>query len=230
MRRSSRVVSILAVILLAAATLGPWITSAHPGHWGKGARDQIEATRARLNLALNHTIAYLDVIKSRIEMLEARGENPPVGSDDLQADIDELESLKLELEKARSKEEILAVARDLGSTWVRVRGDARYAKVFIMQRHLSRNLERMEEFSERMNDRIRALERRGVDARDLRLELSRFNHHIEAARDEYNRGVWFYEKGDLVNANRCFRDAYHDLIAAKNILKPLIRAYMRISE
>ncbi|MHC1573674.1 MAG: hypothetical protein ACXQTJ_04425 [Candidatus Syntropharchaeales archaeon] len=187
---------------------------------------QIEETKAYIERALNYMIAYLEAVKARIEVLEEQGANPRLGSSDLQQDINELEALKVELEGCETKEEVLEVAKRARFLWIDIKGDTRYSIGFIAHHQLGSRIDQMETFSTAMDARINAIEERGEDVSDLRERLSRFNYHVESARDEYNEGVRRYERDEFRDANNHFRNAQRHLILANRILKPLVRAYM----
>jgi hypothetical protein len=120
---------------------------------------------------------------------------------DLQQDIDELEALKIELEACETKEEVLEVAKKARYLWIDIKEDTRYSIGFIAHHQLGSRIDQMETFSTAMDARIDALEGGDEDVSDLRARLSRFNYHVESARDEYNEGVRRYERGELRDAN-----------------------------
>ena len=192
------------------------------------AQNQMERAKAYIERALNYMIAYLEAVKARIEALEDGGAEPRVSSSDLQEDIDALEALKVELENCETKEEILELAKKARSAWIEIEKDTRYCVGFNAYHRLGKNIDRMEAFSKEMNARIDALEEEGKNISDLQASLSRFNYHVESARDGYNEGVSLYEEGELRDANNHFRNAQRHLISANRILKPLVRDYMRM--
>ncbi|OFV67849.1 MAG: conserved hypothetical protein, secreted [Candidatus Syntrophoarchaeum caldarius] len=250
MKRRSGVVSIVLVALLVFTLFTPLVVSASHVHRvdrrysdarakyldtrekyqrferSDPNKDQIGQAKAYVENVLDYLIAYLEMVKAKIEVLEENGARPRVSSSNLQADIDELEAFKIELEGCETKDEVLEVVKRIRSSWAGINEDVRYCTNFISYYQIGRNIERMEAFSAGMGVRLDALESAGVDVSDLRAYLSEFDRHLESARDEYNTGLRFYEEDELRDASSHFRNAQKHLILANRILKVMVRAYM----
>lgn len=147
--------------------------------------DLKNATKDFLLRTIGYTILRLEVLEDRAIRAEEGDFALFIFSDNIEDYINQLESLKDDVEAADTREEFQAVFREIRDIWQHVDLESRYFILGIANNRVDSFLERGESISDRIEGEIERLEEAGVDTSELERLLGEYNEALDKAKDSH---------------------------------------------
>ncbi|MCZ7384594.1 MAG: hypothetical protein O8C63_07580 [Candidatus Methanoperedens sp.] len=135
-----------------------------------------------LQKAINHTISYLDVLKSRVEKPENQGIIPFNVSANADAHIAELELLRTKVQQDNTTEALRADNNELKNIYSRIRLETQYDFAILLDNTISKFIAKSDNVSARLNTEIQNLKSNGTDTSNLEAIAANFTNLMQEAR------------------------------------------------
>ena len=136
-----------------------------------------------LEKAINHTISYLDVLKSRMERPENQGIIPFNVSANADVHIAELEQLRTKVEQDNTTEALRADNTELKNIYSRIRLETRYDFAILLDNSIDKFITKSDNVSARLNATIQNLKSNGTNTSKLEAIAANFMNLMQEARD-----------------------------------------------
>jgi len=148
----------------------------------KSKADLVLKAQEYLETAINHTISYLDVLKSRAEKPENQGIIPFNVSTNIDAHIAELEQLRTKVEQDNTTEEFRADNTELKNIYSRIRLETQYDFAILLDNSIDTFITKSDNVSARLNTEIQNLKSNGTDTSNLEAIAANFTNLMQEAR------------------------------------------------
>jgi hypothetical protein len=153
----------------------------------KSKADLVLKAQDYLERAINHTISYLDVLKSRAEKPENQGIIPFNVSTNIDAHIAELEQLRTKVEQDNTTEALRADNTELKNIYSGIRLETQYDFAILLNNKIGNFITKSDNVSARLNAEIQKLKSNGTDTSSLEAIAANFTNLMqEAAADQNN--------------------------------------------
>lgn len=147
-------------------------------------RDELkERTRDYIERAIDHTIAYLQVLKSRVELSENRGAVPFDASKTIDAHIAQLEQLKSKVQKATTVAELRDAHKELKDMWIKIRLETRYYLELILDHRLDQFIIKADNVSVKLDSATERLKAQNKDVNVLQGDTAEYRAKLAEAKD-----------------------------------------------
>ncbi|SNQ61851.1 hypothetical protein [Candidatus Methanoperedens nitratireducens] len=141
-----------------------------------------EKARNYVERAINHTIAQLGVLKSRIELSENKGVIPFDASKNIDAHIAELEQLRTKVQQATTFQELRDAHKELKDQWVKIRLETRYYLEILINHRVDEFITRAENVSTKLDTAIENAKAENKDVSRLQDDASRYKALVAEAK------------------------------------------------
>lgn len=215
-----------------------WIAARNTYRQLRG-KEHLENAKAKarnfLTAVCNRGIAYLNWIKIKIENWPNFSEEQKQAIiDEIESNIQALESKKEEVTNATTKQEFVVVANSILNKWKEVRVSVKRVTGRILIARVNYVINSAERLRDRIEGRIEILEESGKDVSELRNWLSDFSQKIELAKQKREQAkekflsIKTIKEADqffiaannfLKEANSYLRSAYHSLVKIVNEMR-----------
>ncbi len=149
----------------------------------KKSKEDLELTaQDYLEKAINHTISYLDVLKSRVEKPENQGIIPFNVSANADAHIAELELLRTKVQQDNSTEALRADNNELKNIYSRIKLETQYDFAILLDNTISKFITKSDNVSAKLNTEIQKLKSNGTNTSDLEAIAADFSNMMQEAR------------------------------------------------
>ncbi|MCZ7381155.1 MAG: hypothetical protein O8C64_06250 [Candidatus Methanoperedens sp.] len=149
----------------------------------KKSEEDLELTaQDYLEKAINHTISYLDVLKSRVEKPENQGIIPFNVSANADAHIAELELLRTKVQQNNTIEALRADNTELKNIYSRIRLETQYDFAILLDNTISKFIAKSDNVSAKLNTEIQNLKSNGTDTSGLEAIAANFTNLMQEAR------------------------------------------------
>lgn len=146
-------------------------------------KDQLVlTTRNYLEKAINHTISYLDVLKSRVEKPENQGIIPFNVSTNADAHVAELEQLRTKVEQDNTTKALSLDNTELKKIYSRMRLETQYDFAILLDNTINKFIAKSDNVSAKLNTEIQKLKSNGTDTSDLEAIAANFTNLMQEAR------------------------------------------------
>ncbi len=227
------------------------------------AQDAFEKARARLkNLneseelklkakdyllrLIDHTVAHLEVLKTRVEQREEKGIIPFDASAVIDAHITQLGQIRAKVEAATTYKDYVAAHRELQELWVKIRLETRYYVGIVLNYRIDKFINKTDNVTERMEAAIKRLKDKGIETSKLEDDEARFKEIVQEAKADQQKTVDLFavhngfandgtvasaEKARdfLKQADKSQRDTIKDLKDASKAVLKFVRDFRQIS-
>ncbi len=149
----------------------------------KSKEELILKTKEYLERAIDHTVSYLEVLKSRAENSENIGIIPFDVSKNIDAHIAQLEQLRTKVQQANTTKELAEDHRELKDLVIKIRLETRYDFGILLNNRIETFITKADNTSTRIDAAIQKLKTQGKDTVKLEDEAARFNALVKEARD-----------------------------------------------
>lgn len=149
--------------------------------------DLVLKTQDYLEKAINHTISYLDVLKSRAEKPENQGIIPFNVSTNADAHIAELEQLRTKVEQDNTTEELRADNNELKDKYAGIRLETQYDFAILLDNTIGKFITKSDNVSARLNVEIQNLKSKGKDTSNLEAIAANFTNLMQEARADQQK-------------------------------------------
>lgn len=139
-----------------------------------------------LEKAINHTISYLDVLKSRAEKPENQGILPFNVSANVDAHIAELEQLRTKVEQDNTTEALRADNTELKNIYSSIRLETQYDFAILLDNTINKFIAKSDNVSAKLNTEILKLKSNGTNTSDLEAIAANFTNLMQEARAGQN--------------------------------------------
>ncbi|MCZ7393361.1 MAG: hypothetical protein ABOK23_01515 [Candidatus Methanoperedens sp.] len=151
----------------------------------KSKEDLVLKAKDYLGKAIDHTISYLDVLKSRAEKSENKGIIPFDVSNNIDAHVAELEQLRTKVQQDNTTEELRADNKELTDIYARIRLETRYDIAILLDNTTGKFIAKSDNVSARLAAAIQNLKSKGKDTSNLEAIAANFTNLMqEAAADQ----------------------------------------------
>ncbi len=148
----------------------------------KSKDELVLTTREYLETAINHTISYLDVLKSRAEKPENQGIIPFNVSTNADAHVAELEQLRTKVEQDNTTEEFRADNTELKNIYSGIRLETQYDFAILLDNTIGKFITKSDNVSARLNVEIQNRKSNGTDTSNLEAIAANFTNLMQEAR------------------------------------------------
>lgn len=149
--------------------------------------DLVLKTQDYLEKAINHTISYLDVLKSRAEKPENQGIIPFNVSTNADAHVAELEQLRTKVEQDNTTEELRADNNELKDKYAGIRLETQYDFAILLDNTIGKFITKSDNVSARLNVEIQNLKSKGKDTSSLEAIAANFTNLMQEARADQQK-------------------------------------------
>lgn len=139
-------------------------------------------TKDYLIRAIDQTITHLEVLKSRVELRENKGIIPFNASGIIEAQITQLEDMKVKVDKAQTAKDFIAIHSELKDMWVKIRLETRYYVGIVLNYRIDNFLSKADNVSVKMDEAIKRLENESINTDKLKEEADKFDNIIADAK------------------------------------------------
>lgn len=199
--------------------------------------DLKEGYRNYLVRANDHFVAYLEVLKYRLETAED-GVITFDASGNIDAYVKELEQIRAEIKKADTGRDLINITRELRDVWLEIRLSTKYYLGILWNQRVGNLLEKADNVSARVSDEIQKLKAAGKDTSELEAKLAKYNELIGKAEVSHKKAEELYAtpKGfdangkvtDVKQAEQFLRDANKLLTETNRYLKEAYKVLREI--
>ncbi len=147
----------------------------------KSKADLVLKAQDYLERAINHTISYLDVLKSRAEKPENQGIIPFNVSTNIDTHIAELEQLRTKVEQDNTTEALTADNTELKNIYSGIRLETQYDFAILLNNKIGNFITKSANVSERLNTTIQNLKSNGTDTTNLEAISANFSSLMQEA-------------------------------------------------
>lgn len=141
-----------------------------------------EITKEYIKRAIDHTIAYLQVLKSRVENSENRGAVPFNASETIDAHIAQLEQLKSKVQEATTVAELRDAHKELKDTWFKIRLETRYYLELILDHRLDQFIIKADNVSEKLDSAIEKMKAQNKSVAVLQEDAEEYRAKLAEAK------------------------------------------------
>lgn len=146
-------------------------------------RDELkERTREYIERAIDHTIAYLQVLKSRVEHSENRGAITFNASGTIDAHIAQLELLKAKVQNATTVAELRDAHKELKDLWTNIKLETRYYFELILDHRLDQFIIRADNVSAKLDSAIETQKAKNKDVAVLQEDATEYRARLAEAK------------------------------------------------
>jgi len=151
----------------------------------KSKEDLVLKTQDYLEKAIDHTVSYLGVLKSRAEKSENIGVIPFNVPNNIDAHVAELEQLKTKVQQDNTTEELRADNKELKTIYDKIRLETRYDFGILLNNRIGTFITKSDNVSARLNAAIQNLKSNNKDTSTLEAIATNFTNLMqEAAADQ----------------------------------------------
>ena len=205
-----------------------------------------EKTKDYLIRAIDQTVSHLEILKYRVELRENKDIIKFDASSNIEAQITQLEGMKVKVEQAETAREFIAINNELKDLWVNIRLETRYYVGIVLNYRSNIFLSKVDNVSIKMDEAIKRLEKEGIDTASLKAEAEKFDSIVAAAEQNQQKTDDLFEvhdgfasDGTVSNANaaREFlrqgdsmqRDTVKKLKDAAKQLKEFVKEFRKLA-
>ena len=153
----------------------------------KSKGDLVLKAREYLETAINHTISYLDVLKSRAEKPGNQGIIPFNVSANADSHIAELEQLRTKVEQDNTTEALRADNTELKNIYSGIRLETQYDFAILLDNSIGKFITKSDNVSARLDAEIQKLKSNGTDTSGLEAIASNFTNLMQEARSNQQK-------------------------------------------
>ncbi len=203
-------------------------------------------TKDYLIRAIDQTVSHLEILKYRVELRENKGIIPFDASGNIEAQITQLEGMKVKVEQAQTAKDFIAIHNELKDLWIKIRLETRYYVGIVLNYRSNVFLSKVDNVSVKMDEAITRLENEGIDTTKLKLEDAKFDslvvdskHNQQKTDDLFEIHNGFATDGTVSDANaaREFlrqgdgmqRDTVRKLKDAAKQLKDFVKEFRKLA-
>jgi len=171
-------------------------------------------TKDYLLRAIDQTISHLEILKYRVELRENKDIIKFDASVTIEAQISQLEGMKVKVEQAETAQDFRAIYSELKDLWVNIRLETRYYIGIVLNYRINTFLEKVGNVSIKMDDAITKLENKGIDTTKLKKEADKFDSIVAEAEANQQK------TDELFDLHKGFVDGkVTDISAAREFLR-----------
>ncbi|MGB8217607.1 MAG: hypothetical protein WCE94_09945 [Candidatus Methanoperedens sp.] len=148
----------------------------------KSKTDLVLKAQEYLETAINHTISYLDVLKSRAEKPENQGIIPFNVSANADSHVAELEQLRTKVEQDNTTEALRADNTELKNIYSGIRLETQYDFAILLDNSIGKFITKSDNVSAKLNTEIQKLKSNGTDTSKVEAIASNFTNLMQEAR------------------------------------------------
>lgn len=203
-------------------------------------------TKDYLIRAIDQTVSHLEILKYRVELRENKDIIKFDASSNIEAQITQLEGMKVKVEHAETAGEFIAINNELKDLWVKIRLETRYYVGIVLNYRSNIFLSKVDNVSVKMDEAITRLENEGIDTASLKAEAEKFDSIVADAKQNQQKTDDLFEvhdgfasDGTISNANaaREFlrqgdgmqRDTVKKLKEAAKQLKDFVKEFRKLA-
>lgn len=173
-----------------------------------GSREELKIkTKDYLIRAIDQSISHLEILKDRVELRENKGIIPFDASGNIDAQITQLEGMKVKVEQAETTRDFIAINDELKDLWVKIRLETRYYVGIILNYRSNVFLSKVDNVSVKMDEAITRLENEGIDTTKLKAEDAKFDSIVADAKQNQQKTDDLFEVHDGFASNGTVSDA-----------------------
>lgn len=212
----------------------------------KSKEELILKTKEYLERAIDHTVSYLEVLKSSAENSENIGIIPFDVSKNIDAHLAQLEQLRTKVQQANTTKELAEDHRELKDLVIKIRLETRYDFDILLNNRIETFITKADNISTRIDAAIQKLKTQGKDTVKLEDEAARFNALVKEARDAQQKTndlfanhSGFASNGTVTNnkdaeaflrqADNSQKETIKKLKEASRQLQDFVREYRKLS-
>ncbi len=151
-------------------------------------------TKDYLLRAIDQTISHLEILKDRVELRENKDIIKFDASGTIEAQISQLEGMKVKVEQAETTQDFRAIYTELKGMWVHIRLETRYYIGIVLNYRINNFLEKVDNVSIKMDEAITKLENKGIDTTKLKKEADKFDSIVADARTNQQKTDDLFEE------------------------------------
>jgi len=181
----------------------------------------LEKARTFLLKGIDRLVKYLEWIRARAEVVGGitEGERTAVLAE-IDSDITGLNNLKPAVEAAADRTQLAESAKKIRDQWLEVRPGAKRIVGQILAAKINYVLEKAENVSARISEKISALKTAGKDTSALEDWLAKFNNNINLAREKYEAAKQKFQAiSSVQDADALFREGHQFIKDAAQYLR-----------
>jgi uncharacterized protein YktA (UPF0223 family) len=203
-------------------------------------------TKDYLIRAIDQTISHLEILKYRVELRENKDIIKFNASNNIEAQITQLEEMKVKVEQAGTPRDFIAINTELKDMWVNIRLETRYYIGIVLNYRSNIFLSKVDNVSLKVDEAITKLENEGIDTTKLKAEAAKFDSIVADAKQNQQKTDELFDSHDGfdsygnvkdVNAAREFlrqgdgmqRDTVKKLKEAAKQLKDFVKEFRKLA-
>ncbi|MCX9024875.1 MAG: hypothetical protein OIN85_02125 [Candidatus Methanoperedens sp.] len=152
----------------------------------KSKEDLVLKAQDYIEKAINHTISYLDVLKSRVEKPENQGIIPFNVSANADAHVAELEQLRTKVEQDNTTKALSLDNTELKNIYSGIRLETQYDFAILLDNTINKFISKSDNVSAKLNTEILKLKSNGTNTSDLDAIAANFTNLMQEARAGQN--------------------------------------------
>jgi len=180
----------------------------------------INKTKVFLSNAVNKGINNLELVKKWIDKINISEEKKEELISTIDIHISNLEGLMDDIEAIETKEDAIAISKQIRAEWTSARVAVKKAVGLAMVHRTDFVINRLEVLADKLQQRIDSLKAEGKETAQMQDLLDNFNDHLETAKEKYELAKQkFSEISDVGDANKLFAEGRQFLREAHQQLK-----------
>lgn len=164
-------------------------------------------TKDYLIRAIDQTVSHLEILKDRVGLRENKSIIQFDASGNLDAQIAQLEGMKVKVEQAETAKDFIAINNELKDLWVKIRVETRYYIGIVLNYRSNIFLSKVDNVSVKMDDAITRLENEGIDTTKLKEEDAKFDSIVADAKQNQQKTDDLFETHDGFASDGTVSDA-----------------------
>jgi hypothetical protein len=157
--------------------------------------------------AIDQTISHLEILKYRVELRENKGIIPFDASGNIDAQITQLEDMKVKVEQAETTRDFITINNELKDLWVKIRLETRYYIGIVLNYRSNVFLSKVDNVSVKMDEAITRLENESIDTTKLKEEAAKFDSIVADAKQNQQKTDALFETHDGFASDGTVSDA-----------------------
>ena len=180
--------------------------------------------QAFLQKQIERMISHLELVRSKVESMEVLGDEEKILIlADLDVDIATLEEIKARAENVTDAAELRNLSIEVKDAWLDSRKGVARAVGKIERAHEENVVEKVQNFTRRIENAMFQLEKRGIDTVEANALLDAYKNHLQLAKDELDAAREQFAAGNVTEGRNHVRASHRHVVEAHSELKGVVR-------
>ncbi len=180
--------------------------------------------QAFLQKQIERMISHLELVRSKVESMEVLGDEEKILIlADLDVDIATLEEIKARAENVTDAAELRNLSIEVKDAWLDSRKGVARAVGKIERAHEENVVEKVQNFTRRIENAMFQLEKRGIDTAEADALLESYKNHLQLAKGELDAAREQFAAGNVTEGRNHIRASHRHVVEAHSELKGVVR-------